>query len=258
MAQSLVREAICNHLDTIESDSQVEVLYAVESGSRAWGFASPDSDFDIRFLYMHSEEWYLSVRRQRDVLEAMINPDLDFAGWDLPKALLLLRKSNPSLIEWLASPIVYRENGEFMAEFRELAGKCISLNTCLRHYLHMAESNWQAYFDSETVVLKKYFYVLRPIFACRWIERYKTAPPVAFASLLDGAGEPGEVADELEDLLRAKAIISELGVGERRPVLDSFAESEMQRISDLKLESPAPVEYEELDRFFLRQLRLRQ
>lgn len=165
----------------------MQILYAVESGSRAWGFASPDSDFDIRFIYVRRRDWYLSVQKRRDVLEAMVPPDLDFAGWDLPKALLLLRKSNPSIFEWLASPFVYREKRKFMTEFRELAAQCLSLHACFKHYLSMSSGNWQSTFVSDSAPLKKYLYVLRPIFACRWIDRYRSVPPVEFSRLLKGA-----------------------------------------------------------------------
>ncbi len=252
MVEGSVRGAIERHLARLEVENGVKVLYAVESGSRAWGFASPDSDFDIRFLYLHWPEWYLSVQKRRDVLEAMADPDLDFAGWDLSTTLVLLRKSNRSLIEWLASPIVYSEDTAFMAEFRELAAECISLNACLKHYLSMASSNWQSYFSEEAVSLKKYLYVLRPIVACRWIERYSTAPPVAFSALLEGAGEPGEVARKLDELLLAKAAIGELGKGPHRQILDRFIEAELGRISGIKYPSSNPVDFEELDRFFRR------
>jgi len=250
MAESSVHEAICNYLSKLQIDEQVEVLYAVESGSRAWGFASPDSDFDIRFIYLRPQDWYLSVQHRRDVLEAMVDPELDFAGWDLPKALVLLRKSNPSLVEWLYSPIVYTENSEFMVEFRELAGRCLSLNACLKHYLNMAHSNWQTYFDSDTVSLKKYLYVLRPVFACRWIERYSTVPPVEFDHLLAGAGQDGAVAREIFELLRAKSESSEVGKAPHLPVLDAFIESELKRIRELKHPTTPPVDYQDLDVFF--------
>ena len=243
---------ILDNLANLEAQHDIQVLYAVESGSRAWGFASPDSDYDIRFIYRHPIDWYLSVQKRRDVVEAMVDPELDFAGWDLPKALMLLRKSNPSLIEWLGSPIVYAEDSAFMDEFRELAGRCLSLNACLYHYLHTAEANWKSYFssDSESVKLKKYFYILRPLYACRWIERHHSVPPVAFARLLEGASEPGPVADELFKLLEAKAITSEIGLGTRNSVLDAFITVELQRINDITLTTAEPVGVEELDAFF--------
>ena len=245
-----MREEISDYLQNLESQENVRVVYAVESGSRAWGFASPDSDFDIRYIYIRPAEWYLSVQKRRDVLEAMVDPELDFAGWDLQKTLVLLRKSNPSLIEWLASPIVYIEDTDFMADFRSLASQCVSLQACMKHYLSMASANWQSYFGAENVLLKKYLYVLRPIYACRWIERYQTTPPVAFDDLLVGAGEPGEVAVALAELLQLKLVTSELGARPHMVPLDKFIVSELARIRELKVESPRPIDYEVLDDFF--------
>ena len=249
-----MRKAINDYLNHLEKLENVHVVYAVESGSRAWGFASPDSDFDIRFIYIRPAEWYLSVQNRRDVLEAMVDPELDFVGWDLQKALVLLRKSNPSMIEWLGSPIVYAEEAGFMAEFRELASQCVSLQACMKHYLNMASSNWHSYFGSDQVLLKKYLYVLRPIYACRWIERFHTTPPVEFDELLKGAGESGEVADALEELLRQKAKTSELGAQPHIPTIDTFIQSELGRIRELKVESPRPIDHEVLDVFFRKRI----
>src|SRR5436190_9326529 len=108
-------------LARLEAERNVRVLFACESGSRAWGFASCDSDYDVRFLYVHARDWYLSVEDRRDVIEQPIVDDLDVSGWELRKALRLLRKSNPPLLEWLQSPMVYRQDAAFVAEFRALA-----------------------------------------------------------------------------------------------------------------------------------------
>jgi predicted nucleotidyltransferase len=85
----------------------VVVLLAVESGSRAWGFSSKDSDYDARFIYLRRPEAYLSIRAPRDVIERRIVDEVDVNGWDLRKALGLLMKSNPPLLEWLQCPIIY-------------------------------------------------------------------------------------------------------------------------------------------------------
>ena len=104
-------DLIHRQLDEIESVHNVSILYAVESGSRAWGFASPDSDFDVRFLYVRPVLDYLRIRPMRDVIELPLTGDLDTNGWDIVKALNLFRSSNPALLEWLRSPIIYRERG---------------------------------------------------------------------------------------------------------------------------------------------------
>jgi len=244
-------ETIREELKKIADAESVRILYAIESGSRAWGFESPDSDYDIRFIYVRPRDAYLTIHKRRDVIEAMLEPDLDFSGWDLPKTLQLLQKSNPSLLEWLGSTIVYGQDEAFMREFRELADRCVSIASCLRHYLHMAEGNWQAYLsDGEEVLLKKYLYVLRPVMACRWIERYNTVPPVPFQDLLAGVSRPGALEEELEDLLKAKAVTSEIGKGPRRPAIDQFLKDEMQRFSAMRLEPRDPAESALLDDFF--------
>ncbi len=168
-------------LDRIETREDVRVLYAVESGSRAWGFASTDSDWDVRFLYLRRPEWYLSVQRRRDVLEYPLADGLDVSGWDLKKALGLFAKSNPPLLEWLRSPIVYREAFSAAARLRVLAADYFSPRSCMHHYLSMAEGNYREYLQRDPVRVKKYFYVLRPVLACRWIQMHGTTPPTEFA-----------------------------------------------------------------------------
>ncbi len=244
--ESLIRQKLAD----VCQQAGAESLYAVESGSRAWGFASPDSDYDIRFVYRHPLDWYLSVSQGRDVIEAMLDPDLDYAGWDLKKALMLLRKSNPSLLEWLNSPIVYQQDEAFMQDFRNLADECTCMTTCLHHYLNTAKSNWNSYFVSDSVRLKKYLYVLRPLFACRWIERSGSVPPVLFSDLVSSVGEPGGVADEVAEILAQKAVTSELGYVPRRDLLDTFIIHEIERISELQVQRKEPVAMERLNEFF--------
>src|SRR4051812_41380461 len=132
-------------LTRVERDCDVRVLFACESGSRAWGFASQDSDYDVRFLYVHSRDWYLSVDDRRDVIEASLPGDLDVSGWELRKALRLLRKSNPPLLEWLKSPVVYAHEPQFTVEFKALTAEFYSPTRCFAHYLHMGYNNWRHY-----------------------------------------------------------------------------------------------------------------
>jgi uncharacterized protein len=137
-----MRSEITEYLQRIEVEQDVSILYACESGSRAWGFPSADSDYDIRFVYVHPMEWYLSIQEKRDVLEFPICDNLDFNGWDIRKALRLFHKSNPPLLEWLGSPIVYQEKGDFANRLRELSKSYYSPTSCIYHYLHMAQGNY--------------------------------------------------------------------------------------------------------------------
>lgn len=247
-----MNDAIQKALERVEAERGVRVLFAVESGSRAWGFASPDSDYDVRFLYVHPVEHYLSVRERRDVIEAELPGDLDFAGWDLRKALGLLAKSNPSLHEWLGSPIVYRRDEAFMAEFVPLSQAWLSEAALLKHYLSMARSNWTAYLQGETVARKKYLYVFRPVLAARWIERGLGAPPMLFADLRAATLDDPAVDAALDRLLADKARNVEMSLAPRDPTLHGFLGPEIERLSALEFERKPQRDDAELDAFFRR------
>ena len=164
-----MRANVKENLGALERQHQVKVLFACESGSRGWGFASPDSDYDVRFIYVHRLPWYLTVAPGRDVIELPISGELDVNGWDLRKALALLRESNPTLLEWLGSPIVYREDAGAMTRFRMLAQDVFSNAKGWHHYASMAKKNFREHLQAEEVRYKKYLYVLRPLLAARWI-----------------------------------------------------------------------------------------
>ena len=161
-----MRETIIAKLEEIEKTKDVRILFAAESGSRAWGFASPDSDYDVRFIYMHPRDYYLKLEKIRDVIELPINELLDINGWDLNKTLRLLHSSNPTIFEWLTSPIVYKET-PFAGEFRPVLKRYFSPKKGLNHYLSMAVGTYRGHLQGDTVKAKKYFYALRPILACR-------------------------------------------------------------------------------------------
>ncbi len=197
-----MEKKILEKLKEIEKSKQVEILFACESGSRAWGFASPDSDYDIRFIYKHDLDYYLSLWEQPDVIEFMTEDDLDGSGWDLRKALKLLAKSNAPLLEWLYSPVVYFEDEAFVAQMRTLAKDCFSPIACLHHYLGTTK-NFMDVCEAEEVKLKSYFYALRTALAGRWIIENNSFPPVDFMDLLPIA--PKNVKDKIVELMEIKA-----------------------------------------------------
>ena len=172
-----MKDTIQKELAQIEQTQNVRILLAVESGSRAWGFASPDSDYDVRFIYVRPKDAYLRLQKHRDVIELPINDALDINGWDLTKTLRLLHKSNPTLFEWGASPIVYLET-DFAARFKSVMGRYFSSKRGLYHYIHMAAGNYREYIKGDMIKAKKYFYVLRPVLACRWILDKGSPPPM--------------------------------------------------------------------------------
>lgn len=236
-----MRATIKRKLEQIEKDKNVKILYACEAGSRAWGFASRDSDFDIRYIYLNHPNWYLSIAKDpRDVIEIMDKEnDLDFVGWDLRKTLRLLKKSNPQLLEWAGSDITYIRDEAFYLEFQELVDKYYSPIPLLYHYLHMAKGNIREYLKGENEVwLKKYLYVIRPLLACNWIERKGSIPPVSFEMLLHpfrklpGCGWPGSLLSDIDNLVLRKKAGDELSFGPIIPSIHSFIETEVERLSD--------------------------
>jgi predicted nucleotidyltransferase len=239
--ESASREVhILRGLAAIESNHGVRILYACESGSRAWGFASRDSDWDVRFLYVHPPAWYVSVAERRDVIELPIEADLDISGWELRKALRLLRKGNPAIQEWLHSPIVYRSAPGFLERVRTLAGEAYAPSAALYHYLHMARGNHREYLHGQEVRLKKYLYVLRPVLACLWIERGLGQPPVAFAELMEALIPEGALRVAILGLLERKASGDELDRGSAIPELDDFLTRELVRLQAGIAIPPAP------------------
>lgn len=246
-----MQNLICKKLQEIEKKENIKILLAVESGSRAWGFASPDSDYDVRFIYVRQKEDYLRLDKIRDVIELPLNDVLDMNGWDLQKALRLLYKSNPTLFEWLASPIVYMET-PFAQELRAIMPQYFSPKSSLYHYISMAEGNYRAYLKGEMVRAKKYFYVLRPILACRWILDKGTPPPVMFSELMK-AELPAELSGDVERLLDLKMNSAEV---KEIPRIDRLNEYLNESIDEIKsvvqsLDEKREVTWEELNEFFL-------
>lgn len=223
-----MKEVIRKKLKQIEEEHDVKILFAVESGSRAWGFPSKDSDYDVRFVYVHRKDWYLSIDQKRDVIEYPINELLDFSGWDIRKALNLFAKSNPSLLEWLRSPIVYSDELTLSEELRKVGNEILSKKACIYHYLHMAKGNYRDYLQGQEVKIKKYFYVLRPILACMWIGKYNEIPPVLFDHLLEMQGLDQDFLDEVNHLLVRKKQGDELDIEPKRKVLNEFIEQKIK------------------------------
>lgn len=178
-----INEIILGKLAEIEEKEDVKILYCVESGSRAWGFASPDSDYDVRFIYVRKRDFYLKLQKTRDVIEWQLDETLDINGWDLQKALRLLYKSNPTIFEWNNSLIVYKTTNEWN-KVKDICNDYFLVKSMGYHYKSIAKLNYRGYLKGEMVRLKKYFYVLRPILACKWIIDKKTPPPIAFSELM--------------------------------------------------------------------------
>jgi predicted nucleotidyltransferase len=179
----MMRETINQKLAELEQQQNIRILYACESGSRAWGFASPDSDFDVRFIYARELNDYLNIADIKDVVELPVNEILDIGGWDIRKALKLFLKSNSPLYEWLQSPIIYQQDDSFASTLQALIPAYYSKRSGANHYLSMAFNTLTNDLQSDQVKMKRYFYALRPALACRWIIEKGTVPPMEFAHL---------------------------------------------------------------------------
>jgi uncharacterized protein len=245
-----MRPNILSALKQIERAREVRVLLAVESGSRAWGFASPDSDFDVRFVYVHSLDWYLSVFESRDVIETMLPGDLDVSGWELRKALRLFSKCNLAFNEWLGSPIRYVEEPRFREQLTAQLPHYFNPIAGIHHYRRMASAALEENLESDgRIGIKKLFYVLRPLLACRWIANAGTQPPTEFAHLLTpdwiSATERSWMAELLDTKVRtAEAQPLSLGSDRATRLREEIASLEVAatRLSFKKPESDAVLD----------------
>lgn len=227
-----IHEEIMRRIRAAEEEHDVKVLYAIESGSRAWGFASPNSDYDVRFIYAHPRDWYLAVdlEDRRDVIEYPIVDEIDINGWDIRKALKLYWKSNPAFIEWLQSPIVYVDDGKFAKAAREMMPRIASSQKGIYHYRHMAKGNFREYLKKDIVPLKKYFYVLRPLLAIQWIEKFNEPAPIEFEKLRSLVAMNTELNDAISELLERKRKSLEKELAPAVPVLNDFIAKELDRL----------------------------
>lgn len=228
------RAAILEQLESIQRDEQVRILFAIESGSRAWGFPSPDSDYDVRFVYVHTEDWYLSIEPGRDVIEKPLIDDWDVNGWDMKKAIGLLLKPNPVLLEWMSSPVHYLWDDTVVGALQDFADRHITPSSCIAHYFHLGQRQWERNIDGQDEInLKKYFYVLRPVLALRWVRMNPDRlPPMNFQKLVDGTGISTETQIQIAALLAKKSKASEVGLGNRISVLDEIIAAEFSWAAD--------------------------
>jgi hypothetical protein len=235
------RAEVMRRLGEVVRNNDVRLLFAVESGSRAWGFHSPDSDFDCRFIYVRHEDSYLSFAQPRDVIETPIEGLFDINGWDLAKALRLMIKGNSVVHEWLASPHVYVANDRFLAALAPIARAWRSAYADAHHYHGLlATQRGRHIAGRDEVNLKKYFYAVRPAMALQWLRERGDAPPMDLPSLLDGLELPSDVAAALEALRQAKRLSSEVGIGPRIVVLDDYIEEQAQWGLKAKGRQPRP------------------
>lgn len=215
---------ITSALTSLEATHNIRILYACESGSRAWGFPSPDSDYDVRFIYVHPLAWYLGLDEGPDTLNFPVDDELDLAGWELRKTLRLLRGSNAALLEWLQSPIVYQEALGLRVQLAPLLPQAFNLKAGLHHYLGQLRRGVAEDLVGEEVRLKRLFYALRSALAARWIRERHALPPMEFAPLCKLL--PAELQGAVDELLAQKACSHEKTMVARPAALVDFLAAE--------------------------------
>lgn len=245
-----MEKRILEKLKEIEATNDIEILFAVESGSRAWGFASPDSDYDIRFVYKHKKEWYLNLWEKKDTIDFMTEDDLDGVGWDIRKALKLLAKSNASFTGWLFSPIVYKANEAFLKEIRRLANTNFNPVAGFHHF-HAMNKGFEETLGTKDMTLKSFFYTIRTALCANWIAKNHTIPPVYFKNLYELIDVKYHAI--IDEVIQLKANRIEKSTEAVKDELIALVRNIIEENNSLRKELPnTKSSHEEINAFFLK------
>jgi predicted nucleotidyltransferase len=247
-----MEEKIKSCLSELESEKGIEILLACETGSRAWGFPSPDSDFDVRIIYKHQLDWYLSLEEKKDSIELFLeNNEIDISGWDLRKCLRLLWKSNMPLMERIQSPMIYKVDRDFLSKINLLATNTYSRISAIHHYLKMAKKPFAEINEHDQFKLKKFFYAIRAAVACQWILEKEEIPPIDFHKMLDGVDIPLNIKSKIQGLIKIKSTKSEKYLHEGEPELQDYIRENIKKADNEANQLPAAKgKMEDLNDFF--------
>ena len=230
-----MEQEIKEHIELLAKKENIKILFAIESGSRAWGCPSPDSDYDVRIIYAHPKRKYLSIDDPNESIDYFHGKLLDINGWDIKKALKLIRKSNATPFEWAQSPIVYKDDENFRARILELSKTYFQPQHTLNHYKGIAKNSYWSNKEGDKINLKKLFYVLRPIMAAKWIIEKGTVPPMDIPNLMPMIRD-FKIVDEIKSLLKFKLTANEDHIHEVHPMITDFIEEEFKMISNKNLD----------------------
>lgn len=249
-------EKIQSYLNQLEKDHKIEILLACETGSRAWGFPSPDSDYDVRIIYKHNKDWYLALIDEKDSLvEFYENNEIDISGWDFRKCLRLLLKSNPALLERIQSPIIYFAKPDFIKNINGISKEFYSRISTIHHYLGMAKKALSEINESEEYKLKKFFYALRSSIACLWILEREENPPIEFGIMLNELKIDSNIKNRIKELISLKSTISESYLHQGEKDIFAFIHQNLKRAESEAKELPsAKGKIKDLNTFFINNL----
>lgn len=249
-----MRTQIINKLAEIEKSNNIKIVFACESGSRAWGFPSPDSDFDVRFIYVRPINFYLSVAENTDHLSFAINDELDISGWDVRKVLQLIRKSNTTPFEWLQSPIVYLEDASFKNDLWKLCPNYFSQRANIHHYLGITKGAYDTIQNEDEIKIKKLFYVLRPLLSAKWNLEKNSIAPMSIEPLMSLL--PSNLLEITNELIKIKSTAEEGYIININKELKAYIESEFKTINEQSKELTKDIfEVDQLDEFFIKTIR---
>lgn len=250
-----MKAVILDKISQLEKENNIRILFACESGSRAWGFPSPDSDYDVRFVYAHHEDWYLSITEKTDVVELPVNEVLDINGWDLRKAIRLAAKSNAVIFEWIQSPIIYQHDPDFLSGFHSIAPECFSPIAAMHHYLSQAKKKYEECISEEQVKLKRYMYCLRAVLSALWIAHRKSIPPMELKYLLDEMPDAA-LKEKVASLVNLKATQAESYLHPNETSMEQFLAAGIAECESVALSLPTKKpDHTTLDEFFRKTLR---
>ncbi|PCJ59967.1 MAG: nucleotidyltransferase [Planctomycetota bacterium] len=244
--------AIDDALKNIEEEHQCEILYACESGSRAWGFSSNDSDYDIRFIFKKKLSWYLKLNEPKDVIDCFLPGDLDLSGWDLRKALRLFSSSNASLFEWFDSPIIYYKNEDFYENMKEFLPNYFNPKKTMFHYWSLANKFQDQYLKDNVINIKKLFYILRAVTACKWIQINQTMPPTKFYNMVNQTILPSEIISKIDSLLEIKKLSGEKDMVTLEPEFDLWIRESIKesKLNADQYKFKKEINIQELNKYF--------
>jgi len=249
LVRNKMKTEITNKLKEIEHSNGIKILFACESGSRGWEFPSPDSDYDVRFIYVRPLNFYLSVMDKHDHLSFPINDELDIYGWDIKKVLKLIQKSNTTPFEWLQSPIIYVEQDGFRDDLWSLCQSYFYRKKNINHYLGIAKGAMDTISNGDEIKIKKLFYVLRPLLSANWCLEKNTIAPMQIGPLLTII--PENLQKIITELIVLKSTSAEAFIIKINPELRIYIEDEFNKCSNAAKElDKESFDAEELDTFF--------
>ncbi len=246
-----MREEIIEHIKKLEKDRQIKILLAVESGSRAWGCPSPDSDFDVRIIFKRDKSEYLKIDQKKDTIDYFHGELLDINGWDIKKVLKLIRKSNATPFEWVQSPIKYKEIDNCSSEFLDLSKRYFQPRHAVNHYIGIAKNSYLKKDSPQEIKLKKLFYVLRPLMAAKWIILKDEVPPMDIPNLIKVITDQN-IVDHIHDLLELKRIANEDYVHNVDTLISDYIKNEFDEISSIEIIDREVPSTDSLNEAFLR------